>query len=109
MESSDLDQISVCGVICSKECQAFGKDCSGCNQLQGRVSWAKFIGKTVCPIYQCVKQKGYISCAQCSDLPCAIWLVETRNPDMSDDEYNQDIQKRITNLNKYFKNIKEIK
>jgi Protein of unknown function (DUF3795) len=90
--------ITVCGVYCEKECRAFGNECSGCHQLQGKVSWTKFIGKTVCPIYECVESKGYSNCLDCNELPCSTWLVETKNPDMSDEDYAKHLQDRINNL-----------
>ena len=93
-------KISVCGVYCDKECHAFGVECRGCNALKGRVSWAKFLGKEVCPIYSCVINKGFSSCGECPELPCDIWLVETRNPDRTDEEYKQELACRIKNLGK---------
>ena len=90
--------ITVCGVYCEKECRAFGDECEGCHQLQGKVSWAKFINKEVCPIYECVKAKGFTTCLECDQLPCNIWLIDTKNPDMSDKDYAEHLQDRINNL-----------
>lgn len=92
-------KISVCGIYCDKECRAYGKECKGCNQLKGRVSWAKYLGKDVCPIYQCVIDKGLDNCGQCEKMPCKMWLVDTKNPDMSDEEYAKDLERRMKNLN----------
>lgn len=90
--------MSVCGVYCDRECRAFGSDCTGCNELQGRVSWAKFLGKKVCPIFACVQAKGIDTCGDCSEVPCEIWLVETRNPSMTDEAYAEDLTNRMKNL-----------
>lgn len=90
--------MTVCGVFCETECHAFGIECAGCHQLRGAVSWTKFIGKSICPIYQCVLDRGFPSCADCPKLPCQIWLVETKNPDLIDAEYEQEILNRISNL-----------
>lgn len=90
--------ISVCGVICEKECHAFGTECEGCNQLKGKVSWTKFIGKETCPIYTCVKQKNYANCGACPDLPCKIMLIDTKHPDKTNEEYEKDINSRMMNL-----------
>lgn len=90
--------LTVCGVNCATECHAFGSECPGCIALAGRVSWAAFLGKTVCPIYTCVQQRGFACCGECPDLPCQIWLVETKNPDRTDEEYAADLQQRLKNL-----------
>jgi len=89
--------ISKCGVICAQDCRAFGSECEGCNELEGRVSWAEFYGKSHCPIYQCVVDKGYDTCADCGLAPCQIWY-DTRNPDASDDEFAADLASRLRNL-----------
>ncbi|MCU0606615.1 MAG: DUF3795 domain-containing protein [Candidatus Edwardsbacteria bacterium] len=90
--------ISVCGVDCENECRAFGTECIGCHQLCGKVSWAKYIGADTCPIHACVENKGYRTCGECSLLPCRTILVDTKNPDMSDEQYAEDIRRRIRNL-----------
>ncbi|HNX01607.1 MAG TPA: DUF3795 domain-containing protein [Candidatus Cloacimonadota bacterium] len=90
--------LSICGVNCRTDCHAFGTECIGCNELDGKVSWAVFYGKSTCPIYDCAMQKGLSSCGKCSDAPCKIWY-ETRNPDASDEEFEEDIASRMKNLN----------
>lgn len=99
------DKITVCGVYCQSECKAFGKECVGCEVLEGEVTWVKEIGKQVCPIYSCVKKKKLQNCGECDKLPCEIWLVETKNPDLSDKEYSAEIAHRIDNLKKIFKGL----
>lgn len=101
-------KISICGVYCDKECCAFGTECTGCNALKGKVSWAKFIGKDICPIYQCVKNKGFNNCGDCPLLPCKIWLEDTKNPDRTDEEYEQDLVLRIKNLHDLAKQPKVV-
>lgn len=91
--------ISVCGVYCETECKAYPHECKGCNQIKGKVSWAKFYNKTVCPIYECVKTRKFKTCFECDKLPCKIWH-ETRNPELSDEELKQEINWRISNLKK---------
>lgn len=91
--------LSVCGVNCSTGCKAFKVECTGCNELQGKVSWAVFYGRERCPIFDCALEKGLISCGDCGLAPCKIWY-DTRNPDISDEEFDKDINSRLANLNK---------
>ena len=91
--------MSKCGVICQTDCKAYQVECEGCNELSGKVSWAPFYGKELCPIYECVVKSGFESCAPCGKAPCAIWL-STRNPDISDEVFEADLQSRIKNLNR---------
>ncbi len=94
---NDKSVMSTCGVICSTDCLAFGTECEGCNELQGKVSWAVFYGKEHCPIYICARGKDYLSCAECGKAPCQVWL-DTRNPDASDEEFTADLENRLKNL-----------
>lgn len=89
--------MSKCGVICATDCRAFQTECEGCNELDGKVSWAPFYGLERCPIYQCVLDRGLESCAACGSAPCEIW-IKTRNPDASDEEFEADISNRLRNL-----------
>jgi len=88
---------STCGVNCATDCRAYSVECEGCNELQGRVSWAEFYGRERCPIYDCAMEKGLCSCKDCGKQPCAIWN-ETRNPDMTDEEFAADVTSRLRNL-----------
>lgn len=89
--------ISRCGVICETDCKAFHVECEGCNELEGRVSWAKYLGKTHCPIYTCAKDQGFDTCADCGKAPCTLWY-ETRDPEFSDEQFAADIANRLKNL-----------
>jgi len=89
--------LSRCGVNCATDCRAYGTECAGCNELDGKVSWAVHYGKSHCPIYECVTNKGLTSCGACGSAPCRIWY-DTRNPDASDEEFNADINSRLANL-----------
>ncbi len=92
--------MTVCGVVCETDCSAFGENCKGCNQLKGKVSWAPEIGKEICPIYTCVEKKGFKSCGECSNRPCDIWLKETKNPSIPEEDFFKDINSRLNNLRK---------
>ena len=89
--------ISKCGVICATDCRAYKLECEGCNELEGRVSWAEYYGQEHCPIYACVVVKGYHTCADCGQAPCKIWY-DTRNPDASDEAFAADLASRLRNL-----------
>ena len=43
------------------------------------------------------KKKRYVSCAECSELPCEIWAA-VRDPQLSDQQFEASIKERITNL-----------
>lgn len=96
----NMNDICVCGVHCATHCRAYKTECEGCIELGGRVSWAVFYDKEFCPIFECVRDKGLSSCAECGMAPCAIWL-DTRDPSASDEEFDADIQRRIANLAKH--------
>ena len=89
--------LSVCGVNCSTDCKAYLVECEGCNELQGKVSWAVFYGQEHCPIYACAHKQGFTSCQQCGKAPCEVWY-STRNPDATDEEFAADIANRLKNL-----------
>lgn len=95
---------SVCGVICETDCRAYKVECDGCNKLDGKVSWAVFYGKDHCPIYACVSEKGLSSCVDCGLAPCDVWF-QTRNPEVTDEAFQQDINSRLANLAKRAKEI----
>lgn len=91
----DILGITCCGADCS-ECGCYGNICKGCNELCGKVFHAPK-GKA-CPIYRCaVNRKHLTSCAKCEELPCTIWR-ETKDPQLTDEEFETDIQNRIRNL-----------
>ena len=89
--------LSICGVNCSKDCLAFRVECEGCNELDGKVSWAPYYGKVRCPIYDCAEAKGLSSCGACGQAPCKVWY-DTRNPERSDETFQYDINSRLANI-----------
>jgi hypothetical protein len=88
---------SCCGVICETDCKAYGTECKGCLELSGKIPWAVFYGTGTCPIYSCVQEMKFSSCAECDKAPCSVWFA-TRNPDISDEEFMADINNRLRNL-----------
>ncbi|MDP2172538.1 MAG: hypothetical protein Q8M98_00785 [Candidatus Cloacimonadaceae bacterium] len=89
--------MSKCGVVCSTDCKAYLVECEGCNELEGKVSWAVYYDREDCPIYACAKDLGFADCGDCGKAPCELWY-QTRNPGASDEEFAADIQSRLKNL-----------
>ena len=91
----ELLGISCCGTKCAN-CDLYGKMCEGCNEASGKVFHAP-TGKA-CPIYACCVGKRHLAtCANCTEVPCGIWRA-TRDPALSDEAFEESIQKRICNL-----------
>lgn len=87
--------LSCCGTAC-ETCKCFGTICQGCNQAQGKVFHVPE-GKA-CPIYACsVRKKRFVNCEECQALPCDIWRA-TRDPQMTEQEFEQSIKERVGNL-----------
>jgi hypothetical protein len=91
--------LCVCGASCDG-CKELGKECpSDCNSIKGRVYWAKYLNKEVCPVYQCVDDHGYKNCGDCAQIPCRTW-TELKDPSMSAEDHQKSIQTRVTILKK---------
>ena len=87
--------LSCCGTDCS-ECNFFEKPCPSCNAAGGKVFHMP--EGEVCRIYACaVKKNKYSDCAGCGQLPCNIWK-ETKDPSMSQEEFEENIKMRVENL-----------
>ncbi|MCL2086087.1 MAG: DUF3795 domain-containing protein [Oscillospiraceae bacterium] len=73
------DIISCCGRDCG-ECIHFPHDCTGCNEVQGRVFWLEFVDEVICPIYNCCynKMEKY-ECVECVNYPCVKYKDDERN------------------------------
>lgn len=85
-----------CGAICD-ECPSFNTECAGCGPICGRVFWAKYIDKEICPVYQCCDDKKIKNCGECSELPCKMWF-ELKDPEMTDAQHKVSIDKRVERL-----------
>jgi len=94
------EMISVCGVNCSKDCPLFMKKCEGCRAINGKVFWAYGDGVEKCPLFDCAEKKGFFSCGFCREKPCEIWM-STRDPDLSDEEFEKDVRDRIKRLDEF--------
>lgn len=91
----ELLGLSSCGTECSA-CGLYGGACLGCNEANGRVFHAPE-GKP-CPLFACcVNRRRYATCAECNELPCALWRA-TRDPSLSDESFEASIQTRVFNL-----------
>ncbi len=100
LEKEKGKETAPCGVSCW-ECPEYHKSCSGCMEGKGRPSWVSYIGKEVCPLYQCpVEEHGYQTCGECGKLPCEKFL-ELRDPSWSDEEFEQSIKNRLAVLKQF--------
>lgn len=88
--------LCVCGANC--EGCSYSEECAGgCEKLQGRVFWTKYINAEVCPVYQCVKDHGYKNCGGCGKLPCETWFT-LKDPGINDEEHKKSIDDRVAKL-----------
>lgn len=87
--------VSVCGCNCSA-CDYLKKsECSGCDQQEGKVWWASYVSKTVCPIYECaIDQKKIDNCGACAEMPCQIWR-DMKDPSYTDEQHENGIKERV--------------
>ena len=95
----DRNFAPVCGLYCG-DCEHLGALCKGCGNEGGKPFWTAAIGMEICPLHDCcVNGKGLEHCGLCGEFPCEIFLT-LRDPALSDEEFNQSLQKRKTTLNK---------
>jgi hypothetical protein len=88
--------LSSCGLLC-EGCYAFGKDCPGCDRIEGKPSWADEIGIGTCELYQCARDRGITSCGSCAALPCR-QFVELRDPSLGMESHLANVNKRVGRL-----------
>lgn len=88
--------ISCCGVICS-DCEYYPEDCSGCNNVKGKVFWLQYTEEDVCSLYNCcINTKGYVHCGECSLLPCE--KFEENDPTKTSEENARDHKEQLEML-----------
>ena len=89
--------VSCCGVVCS-QCEHFPHVCLGCSQIEGKVFWLKYTNEAVCNIYHCcVKEKAFLHCGQCKELPCRFY-TDAYDPTKSKDENEMILKKQLQEL-----------
>ena len=89
--------LSPCGVKCN-ECKDFDQTCQGCRAIEGKVYWAQYVNKTICPIYHCcMTEKHHEHCGQCKNLPCQIYY-DTQDPSTTLEEHEAGIKLRVSLL-----------
>ncbi len=87
--------ISCCGLDCGS-CSYYGEICGGCSAVCGRVFHAP--EEKACPVYDCCRiQRGFHSCGECDKLPCGL-ILETRDPELSDEEFLKSVNERVKQL-----------
>ena len=87
--------LAPCGINCGEyeACKKAG--CSGCHSIQGKPFYLKDYSVETCPLYDCpVNQKGFQTCAECSELPCKIYF-EWKDPSMTEEEHIHSINERV--------------
>lgn len=93
----NMSYLSCCGTDCTK-CNDYQKNCGGCNETCGKVSWTKYVGIDVCSIYQCaINDKKLQSCGKCDQLPCDKWYA-TKDPSMTDEEFQSNVETRVQSV-----------
>ena len=60
----------VCGLNCNRCQDKINHECHGC-ECPGHDCAAAWHQKH-CRIYQCARGRGYVTCADCPDLPCSM-------------------------------------
>ncbi len=96
--------ISKCGMDCV-DCPSYQKECMGCDETKGQVSWTQYIGKSICPVYACCLDKKHENCRKCSSLPCKMWY-ELKDPSISEEEHINSIDQRTQILKRYISDKK---
>ena len=88
-------QLSVCGLTCD-ECEHFGNRCKGCRQVNGQTFWAlEMMPNKTCPLADCAQhQRGYYSCGECAELPCATFR-EMKDPAATEQEHAEALVRRV--------------
>ncbi len=93
-----MKTLSNCGLVCA-DCEFYEKTCTGCYAVQGSTFWAKeMMPDKVCPLYKCaVNDRGYESCGDCGELPCATF-IQMKDPALSDEEHQKMLLVRVKRL-----------
>jgi len=74
------------------------QSCAGCNAVEGKIFWTKYMDLDTCPIYQCCKnEKKLAHCGECVELPCQIYFT-TKDPMQSDEVHKKNIEIRVSVL-----------
>ena len=88
---------AVCGICCG-ECQFLDQQCPGCGQVAGKPFWTSQALLGICPFYDCCRnQKNLEHCGVCDRFPCKVFS-ELRDPNMTDDEFEESLNMRKNNL-----------
>ncbi|MFO7617603.1 MAG: DUF3795 domain-containing protein [Bacteroidales bacterium] len=93
-----MKTLSACGLVCA-ECEFYQKTCDGCYAVQGQTFWAlEMMPGKVCPLFQCaINERGYESCGDCAELPCATFR-EMKDPALTDEQHQESLKERISRL-----------
>ena len=93
----DIAYAPVCGIYCG-DCHFLGKECTGCGHVAGRPFWTSLMPDKICPLHDCCSnQKKLEHCGCCPEFPCQTFN-DLRDPNMTDEEFNQSLTARKTEL-----------
>lgn len=89
-------QVAACGLDCGV-CEHRTVRCDGCRAVEGKPFWSEELSLARCEIFACTRERGRESCKDCDKVPCSIWQ-RTREPDVDDAAFAQQIKTRLANL-----------
>jgi hypothetical protein len=93
----NLNYAPVCGLDC-RSCDFLGDKCQGCGYVDGKPFWTVAVPSGVCPFYDCCRNRKKLEhCGLCDDFPCKMF-PEVRDPNMSDEEFQESLAERQTAL-----------
>lgn len=95
----DKKLATICGVVCEK-CKHFKKQCNGCQAVNGKPFWIKFMNVKMCHIYNCcINKKKIINCGLCNEFPCEDFMkIETNDPNFTPEKAKKSAEKRKAEL-----------
>ena len=94
---SEVNLAPPCGFYCG-DCHHLNNPCLGCMNNEGKPFWSTDFEGGLCPIWDCCRERKELEhCGLCPEFPCEIFLG-LRDPQMSDEEFQQTIEYRQHNL-----------
>ena len=99
--------LAPCGSIYCEKCDSKEQCGGGCRMCEGKPFYLSNFGVEVCPIFDCsVNEKGYVTCADCENLPCQLFY-DWKDPSNTHEEHIQSMNERIKLLKRSRENENE--